>query len=138
MIHVHSGPEPIRWLYGLDKDVKIIWAHAGLGETAETVYALMDEYKALYADTSLRDSNILNSDVGLNKEWQKILIDFQDRLMVGSDTWVNSQWDRYDDIIASQREWLALLPKDVAEKIAYKNAEKLFNRTISMEQIGTR
>ena len=64
MIHVHSGPEPIRWLYGLDKDVKIIWAHAGLGETAETVYALMDEYKALYADTSLRDSNILNSDVG--------------------------------------------------------------------------
>jgi predicted TIM-barrel fold metal-dependent hydrolase len=138
LIHVHSGPEPIRWLYGLDKDVKIIWAHAGLGETAETVYALMDEYKALYADTSLRDSNILNSDVGLNKEWQKILIDFQDRLMVGSDNWVNSQWDRYDDIIASQREWLALLPKDVAEKIAYKNAEKLFNRTISMEQIGTR
>ena len=34
-LHVHSGPEPIRWLYGLDPDVKIIWAHAGLGRARQ-------------------------------------------------------------------------------------------------------
>jgi len=139
VIHVHSGTEPVRWLYGLDPDVKMIWAHAGLSEPASAVHALMSEFSALYADTSLREHAILGgSDGGLDPEWEKIVMDFQDRLMIGSDTWVNSQWDRYSDIMASNRLWLSKLPRDVAEKIAYRNAEKLFGRTISMEQIGTR
>lgn len=137
-LHVHSGTEPIRWLYGLDKDVKIIWAHAGLGEVAEDVYGLMKEFPELLADTSLREFAILGSGDELDPEWKKIVIEFQDRLMVGSDTWVNGQWDRYSAIIETNRRWLAKLPGDVAEKIAYKNAEKTFNRDISMKQIGTR
>ncbi|MEP3279902.1 MAG: amidohydrolase family protein [Stappiaceae bacterium] len=137
-LHVHSGPEPIRWLYGLDADVKIIWAHAGLGEPASEVYSLMEDFPELYADTSLRESVILGSGNELDPEWKNIILEFQDRLMIGSDTWVNSQWDRYDAIITSNRKWLSMLPKDVAEKIAHKNAEKLFNREISMELIGTR
>lgn len=137
-LHVHSGAEPVRWLYSLDPNVKIIWAHAGLVEPAETVHALMAEFPTLLADTSLRESAILAADVGLHPVWEKIIFDFQDRLMVGSDTWVNGQWDRYDDIMASNREWLSYLPREVAEKIAYKNAARIFNRDISMEQIGTR
>ena len=136
-LHVHSGPEPIRCLYGLDPDVKIIWAHAGLGEPASAVYALLAEFPDLYADTSLREYAILSGD-GLDPEWQKIIMEFQDRLMVGSDTWVNGQWANYSEIMASNRKWLSMLPRSVAEKIAYKNAEKLFGRKISMEQIGTR
>ena len=58
--------------------------------------------------------------------------------MVGSDTWVNSQWESYSAIIDSNRRWLSKLPRDVAEKIAYKNAERLFGREVSMKQIGTR
>ncbi|MEM5493224.1 amidohydrolase family protein [Hoeflea sp. AS16] len=137
-LHVHSGAEPVRWLYSLDPEVKIIWAHAGLGEPAEAVHGLMAEFPTLVADTSLRESAILNADVGLHPVWEKIIHDFQDRLMIGSDTWVNGQWDRYDDIMASNREWLSYLPREVAEKIAYKNAERIFGRTISMDQIGTR
>jgi len=137
-LHVHSGPEPIRWLYGLDRDVKIIWAHAGLGERASVVYDLMREFPELLADTSLREHDILGSGADIDPEWRKIILAFQDRLMVGSDTWVNSQWDSYTEIIASNRQWLSKLPRDVAEKIAYKNAERLFGRKISMEQIGTR
>ena len=138
VVHVHSGPEPIRWLYGLDKDIKIIWAHAGLGEAASEVYKLMKENPKLLADTSLREFDILGGDGELDPEWRQIIMEFQDRLMVGSDTWVNSQWARYESIIASNREWLSKLPRKVAEKIAYKNAEKHFNRKISMDQIGTR
>ena len=143
VIHVHSGTEPVRWLYSLDPDVKMIWAHAGLGEPASAVHALMSEFPALYADTSLREHAILgdggrNEGGGLDPDWETIVFDFQDRLMIGSDTWVNGQWDRYSDIMASNRLWLSKLPRSVAEKIAYKNAEKLFNRTISMDQIGTR
>ena len=136
-LHVHSGTEEIRWLYSLDREVKIIWAHAGLGETAVEVYALMQEFPELLADTSLREYNILGFGDELDPGWKKIIMEFQDRLMVGSDTWVNSQWDNYESIIDSNRRWLSKLPRDVAEKIAYKNAERLFNRNISMDLIGT-
>lgn len=137
-LHVHSDSEPIRWLYSLDPDVKIIWAHAGLGERAQAVYALMDEFPTLVADTSLREYAILGDGEGLDPDWEKIIYAFQDRLMIGSDTWVNSQWDDYDSIMASNRRWLSMLPRDVAEKIAYKNAEKLFGREITNDLIGSR
>lgn len=137
-LHVHSGTEPIRWLYDLDPEVKIIWAHAGLGEPARAVYDLMAEFPNLLADTSLREHSILGRGDGLDPEWEKILLTFQDRLMVGSDTWVNSQWDDYEGIIASNRAFLALLPRSVAVKIAYKNAERYFGRDITMDLIGTR
>lgn len=135
-LHVHSDAEPIRWLYALDPDVKIIWAHAGLGEPASEVHKLMNEFPELLADTSLREYDILDGDDGLDPAWKKVIFDFQDRLMVGSDTWVNSQWESYDSIIDSNRRWLSELPRSVAEKIAYKNAERYFGRTISMELIG--
>ena len=135
-LHVHSDAEPVRWLYGLDPTVKIIWAHAGLGEPASEVYRLMAEHPGLVADTSLREHDIMASLDTLDPEWEKIILEFQDRLMVGSDTWVNSQWDRYDSIIASNRQWLSLLPRPVAEKIAFRNAERLFGRTITTDLIG--
>ena len=137
-LHVHSGADPIRWLYDLDPEVKIIWAHAGLGTPADEVHRLMAEFPGLVADTSLREHAILGFDSALDAEWVRVIFDFQDRLMVGSDTWVNGQWDNYDRIIESNRRWLALLPRAVAEKIAYRNAERLFGREISMELIGVK
>ncbi|KEJ88602.1 amidohydrolase family protein [Sulfitobacter donghicola] len=137
-LHVHSGAAPIRWLYGLDKDVKIIWAHAGLGEPPSTVYKTMKKYPNLVADTSLRELAILGRGDDLDPEWKKIVYDFQDRLMIGSDTWVNEQWDRYDNIMASNRAWLAKLPRSIAEKIAYRNAERYFGQDIHMGLIGKR
>ena len=137
-LHVHSGTEPIRWLYGLDPDVKIIWAHAGLGEPASAVHALMKEYPNLLADTSLREYAILGPGDTLDPEWERIVMDFQDRLMIGSDSWVNSQWDSYDAIMDTNRQWLSRLPRDVAEKIAFRNAERYFGRDISMDLIGKR
>ncbi len=137
-LHVHSGAEPIRWLYGLDPEVKIIWAHAGLGESAREVYRLMEEFPDLLADTSLREFAILGFDGELDPVWKEVIFDFQDRLMVGSDTWVNSQWDNYESIIAANRRWLSKLPCAVAEKIAYRNAERVFGREINNDLIGTR
>ncbi len=137
-LHVHSGPEAIQWLYSLDKDVKIIWAHAGLGYRAEFTYALMSQFPNLLADTSLREYAIMSDGDTIDPKWMKIIVEFQDRLMVGSDTWVNSQWENYDRIITSNRDWLSQLPRDIAEKIAYKNAERIFNVKVSNDQIGTR
>ncbi len=137
-LHVHSGTEAVRWLYGLDPDVKMIWAHAGLGVPANNVHKLMSEFPQLLADTSLREHSILSDDGSLDAIWKKILFDFHERLMVGSDTWVNGQWDNYEQIIASNRAWLRHLPRELAENIAYKNAERYFGREITMDLIGTR
>ncbi len=137
-LHVHSDAEPIRWLYGLDPQVKIIWAHAGLGENPKNIYKLMSEFPNLLADTSLREQSILAGIGKLNPIWKKIIFEFHERLMVGSDTWVNGQWDYYEWIIASNRAWLRLLPREIAENIAYKNAERYFDREISIELIGTK
>ncbi|WP_420410869.1 amidohydrolase family protein [Roseibium sp.] len=137
-LHVHSGAEPIRWLYGLDPDVKIIWAHAGLSTSAQEVYGLMDEFPELLADTSLREWDIAGPGDKLSPDWVEIILDFQDRLMIGSDTWVNSQWENYSAIMDMNRMWLSQFPRPIAEKLAYKNAERVFGRTISMGQIGTR
>ena len=138
-LHVHSDAEPIRWLYGLDPDVKIIWAHTGLGENTDTIFKLMSEFPNLLADTSLREGAILRGGGdGLNPEWERIIFEFQDRLMLGSDTWVNSMWDQYDAIMDENRELLSRLPLPIAEKLAFKNAERYFGRSISNDLIGTR
>ena len=138
LLHVHSGTEPIRWLYSLDPDVKMIWAHAGLGDPPAAIYRADEGVPGtLRRYLAARTRQILGFHDEIYPEWLKIIMDFQDRLMIGSDTWVNSQWDRYADIMTLNRRWLSKLPRSVAEKIAFKNAEKLFGRKISIEQVGT-
>jgi predicted TIM-barrel fold metal-dependent hydrolase len=137
-VHVHSDAPPIALLYRLEPDLTVIWAHAGMSEPANRVEQMMEKYPTLFADTSFREFDILETGTRLDPDWKRILIRFQDRFMVGTDTWVNSQWDRYSELIDVNRQWLALLPRGVAERIAYKNAETLFNRKVSLEQIGTR
>jgi hypothetical protein len=46
--------------------------------------------------------------------------------MVGTDTWVPERWHYIPEQAASSRAWLADLPGEVAERIAWKNAETLF------------
>ena len=137
-LHVHSGAEPVKALFDMAPDLTIIWAHAGMGEPPSVIEPLMARYQRLFADTSYRERDILVAEDQLDEAWLKLLLKYPDRFMVGTDTWVNSQWENYDALVAMNRQWLSLLPRHVAEQIAYKNAEKLFDRQISLEQIGTR
>lgn len=41
---------------------------------------------------------------------------------------MNERWGQYASILNGYRGWLAELPQDVAEKIAWRNAERLFRR----------
>lgn len=136
-IHIHSGAAPVDLLYRLEPSLTIIWAHAGMSEPASVVEQMMIKYDTLYADTSFREYDILGSGGQLDANWERVLKRFSKRFMMGTDTWVNDQWSRYSELIAINRQWLSLLPKDVAERIAYKNAELLFGRKITNQQIGT-
>jgi hypothetical protein len=137
-IHVHSGKEPVDYLYTLEPDIKIIWAHAGMIESAETVEAMMTRYSTLYADTSYREYDILIADGTIDKDWRRVIERFSDRFMVGSDTWVNLQWDNYEELIDMNRKWLSRFSRPIAEKIAYKNAQRLFGREIGNDLLGKR
>jgi len=137
-IHVHSGKEPVDFLFSLEPKLKIIWAHAGMTEPAETVEQMMATYKTLYADTSFREGDILTSNGTINSAWRNVLERFPDRFMVGSDTWVNGQWADYQQIIAVNRKWLAQFSRPIAEAIAFKNAERLFGRKVESSLIGKR
>ncbi len=137
-LHVHSDRAPVEYLYQLNPDLTIIWAHAGMTEPAAVVERMMERYPSLYADTSYREFDILNFRGGIDPDWRRVLERFADRFMVGSDTWVNSQWEEYDQLIESNRRWLAHLTTASAKKIAYQNAERLFGREISKDLYGKR
>jgi len=137
-IHIHSGARPVALLYRLEPSLTVIWAHAGMSEPADVVGRTMAKYPTLYADTSYREGDILGGSNGIDPAWRDVIERFQDRLMVGTDTWVNAQWDSYSELIATNRRWLSYFPRSIAEKIAYRNAERLFKRKISSALIGQR
>lgn len=134
-VHIHSGPDPVHLFFELEPDITVIWAHSGLGDPPSVILETMSAHPNLWADTSLREYGIMDGD-RINTEWLEILTRFQDRMMVGSDTWVNGQWENYESIMADHRTYLNLLPRDIAEKIAYRNAERLFGVTVTLDLIG--
>jgi predicted TIM-barrel fold metal-dependent hydrolase len=137
-VHVHSGHEPVEMLFGFEPSLKIIWAHAGMSEPAEVVEDMMATYATLYADTSFRERDIIDAGATIAPAWRRVIERFPDRFMVGTDTWVNGQWAQYEQLIALNRQWLAQFSRPVAEAVAYKNAERLFGRTVERRLIGTR
>ena len=45
--------------------------------------------------------------------------------MLGTDTYVPDRWNQVPQNASWAREWLADLPRDVAERIAFRNAESV-------------
>ena len=137
LIHVHSGKAPVDLLYAMEPELRIIWAHAGMVEPAKVVEAMMARYNSLYADTSYRESDIMDEDGTIDADWRRVIERFPDRFMIGSDTWANSQWAEYRGLIKINRKWLSRFSRSIAENIAYKNAERLFGRRVSGHLLGT-
>ena len=122
-LHAHSDDVAVEELLQLDARVRVLWAHAGMSASAKTVGRLLDKYPTLTVELALR------YDVApggrLDPAWRSLFLRHPDRFMVGTDTWVTSQWDRLPEIQAGIRAWLRQLPRDVAEQLAFKNASRL-------------
>lgn len=125
VLHIHSDAETIRAVFAIEPNAKILWAHAGLIESPETVSQVLDEFANLWTDISIRESSIAPGGK-LSEEWRALFLKHPDRITIGSDTWIPERWTSYEKIIELDRTWLGQLPRDVAEKIAYRNAVKLF------------
>jgi hypothetical protein len=107
-------------------NTKLIWAHTGIGgASVERVRGLLTKYPQLMCELSYRPG--LTCDGGqLCPEWRSLVLDFPDRFLIGSDTWVNQRWAYYEELMTGYRFWLGGLPADVASKIGWKNGAALF------------
>jgi hypothetical protein len=124
-LHVHSDHRAVEQIFAYEPRVKILWAHAGMSDPPAVVAEMFERFENLWVDISIREYEIAPNGL-LAPEWRKLFLEHADRITIGSDTWVNAQWDNYEKIIAFDRHWLAQLPPEVAQKIAFDNAGRLF------------
>jgi len=125
-LHAHADDEALEILFSHNPKARIIWAHTGFSTPADKVAAYLERYPALWCELSYRYGI---ADGGkLTPEWKRLFERYPDRFLLGSDTWISQRWDSYGSIMADYRTWLAQLPRGVAEKIAFRNAEQLFKR----------
>jgi hypothetical protein len=120
MLHAHADADAIERLFRQDADARIVWAHAGF-EPPSLVRELLRRYDHLWTELSSRSDLAPNG--RLVAEWRELFLEFPDRFMVGTDTGSPSRWLGMSEIATATRTWLAELPVDVAERIAYKNGE---------------
>jgi hypothetical protein len=120
MLHAHSDADAVERMFRQDPEARILWAHAGF-EQPSRVREMMRRYKNLWADLAVRRDVAPNDQV--TPEWREIFLEFPDRFMIGTDTYVPDRWNAVGSNASWARKWLAGLPSEVAERIAYKNGE---------------
>jgi len=126
ILHAHSDDAAIRNLFGLNPRAKILWAHTGMTTPIATVDKMLQQYPNLYAELALRTD--VSSNGKLDPGWRTLFLKYPDRFMHGTDTWVPSRWEDVVPTATTARSWLSELPRDVAEKIAWRNFEMLFGK----------
>lgn len=126
----HADARALGELLSYMPDATVLWAHAGVDATPEQIGALLDARPKLWVELSLRDDVVAPNDK-LDPRWRELIMRHSARFMIGTDTWTaggtftgNERWDAYAQIVARIRGWLAQLPNDVAEAVAYRNAER--------------
>jgi hypothetical protein len=125
VLQSHSDDATIVELYRIEPRLKIIWAHAGMSSGPAAVGRLLDRYPTLWVDLALRNGDVAPGGA-LDAEWRALFVRHADRFLVGTDTWVTSRWSALPDSIDEVRRYLAQLPREVAEQIGFRNAERLF------------
>ncbi len=125
-LHAHADDEALEILFAHNPNARIIWAHTGFSTSADKVAAYLERYPAVWCELSYRYG--ITAGGKLTPEWKRLFERYPGRFLLGSDTWINQRWDDYGSIMADYRSWLAQLAPDVAEKIAFRNAEQLFKR----------
>jgi predicted TIM-barrel fold metal-dependent hydrolase len=122
-LHAHSDADAVERLLRQWPQAKILWAHSGF-ERPEKVAELLRKHANLWCDLAFRTDHASGGKV--EADWRKVFLAFPDRFMVGTDSFTPERWHYVQAHAEWSREWLADLPKDVAEQIAWKNGEALF------------
>ncbi|KUJ76092.1 amidohydrolase [Thiomicrospira sp. XS5] len=129
MLQIHGDAEIVDRIFEISPNVQVIWAHLGTKPTPDFLASLLKRHpQNLYIDTSVRDGEFFDDRGRLNPEWESFFTQHQDRLLAAVDTYSTLRWLTVGHTLSKMRRWLTQLPPDVAHKIAYQNALKLFDR----------
>jgi len=123
VLHAHSDADAIERMFKADPEARILWAHSGF-VTPDQVRALLEKHKNLWSDLAFRNDHGHGGKVP--PEWRALFTEFPDRFTIGTDTYTPERWHYIVEHAAWTRAWLADLPPALAERIAWRNADKLF------------
>jgi hypothetical protein len=126
-LHAHSDADAVERMFKQNPDALVLWAHSGFDQ-ADKVRAMLAKYRTLWADLAFRSDQAPQGK--LNTVWRKLFEDFPDRFMVGTDTYTPERWHYVVEHAKYSRQWLAELPAELADNIAFRNAERLAARTM--------
>jgi hypothetical protein len=129
LLHAHSDADAIERIFKTDPAALVLWAHAGF-DRPERVREVLRRHKNLWCDLAFRSDQ--GSGDSVDPEWQKAFEEFPDRFMVGTDTFTPERWHYVKDHAAYSRRWLSALPRPLAERIAYRNADEMLARVAPM------
>jgi hypothetical protein len=122
-LHAHSDADAVERLFAQDPQARILWAHSGF-ERPEKVREMLRKHRNLWCDLAFRSDHAAGGKPA--PEWRAAFLEFPDRFMVGTDTFTPERWHYVGEHASWSRGWLADLPPEVAERIAWKNGEALF------------
>jgi len=126
-LFIHADASVIEKILAAEPKAKILWAHAGLVDPPATVARMLSAHKNLWTEISIREGAIAPGGA-LDPDWRTLFLAHPDRIMIGSDTYMNFRWADYEAIIRHDRSWLRQLPAEIARKIAHENAERVLGR----------
>ena len=126
-LHSHSDADAIERQFQQDPNARILWAHSGF-DAPDKVRDMLRKHKNLWCDLAFRSDHAVNGKV--DPAWRAAFMEFPDRFMVGTDTFTPERWYFVVEHANWTRQWLADLPSDVAERIAYKNGDALFGQVL--------
>lgn len=128
VLHAHSDVDAIGRLFQQYPAARILWAHSGF-ERPENVREMLKKHKNLWCDLAFRTDHATGGKP--SPEWRALFMEFPERFMLGTDSYVPERWHFIIEHARWSRAWLADLPADVAERIAFRNGEALFGPVVT-------
>lgn len=122
-LHLHGDSDAIERVLVQDPEARILWAHSGF-DRPEAVRAMLRKHRKLYADLAFRNDHA--GDGKVDPGWRQAFLEFPDRFLVGTDTFTPERWYYIAEHADWSRAWLADLPREIAERIGWRNGETLF------------
>jgi predicted TIM-barrel fold metal-dependent hydrolase len=126
LLHSHSDAEAVERQFAQWPEARILWAHAGF-DAPDRVAEMLGRHRRLWVDLAFRSDHATRSTDGstVDAGWRALFMAFPDRVLLGTDTFTPERWFYVGEHARWSREWLATLPAEVAERIAWKNGEAL-------------
>jgi hypothetical protein len=113
-----------------DRNGRIIWNHCGTNTSSSDVRKLLERNSNLFCELSKRylvkgNQRNIFSKSQVDSDWLELIEDFSDRFMIGTDAHSIKQYHQYIKVV--REGLLSRLSPSTIRKVAYENAQHLFN-----------